>query len=55
MILEYTKPPFNYFFYNKKKIRGNYFCSVIAKRNDFSLEEKHELLPESQFKKLLDK
>jgi hypothetical protein len=55
MILEYTKPPFNYFFYNKKKIRGNYICSTIAKRNDFSLEEKHELLPVSQLQKVLDK
>lgn len=50
MIFKYTTPPYSYLLENKKKIRGEHFCSIIAKRTDLTLEEKYELLPKSRYK-----
>jgi len=53
MLLEYTIPSFEYLFNNKKKIRGDHYCRIIANRKDFTNEEKYKLLPKSQYKRLV--
>ena len=52
-LLRKIKPPFDFLLTNKKKIRGNSISSLIAKRRDLSDEEKYELLPKSQYKRVM--
>jgi hypothetical protein len=51
MVLRYIKPSFSYLENNRKKIRGDYICSIIATRKDLTVDEKTRLLPKSQYKR----
>jgi hypothetical protein len=49
-IIKFFNPPFSYLLENLNKIKGDYICRKVANRNDFTLEEKREILPNSQYK-----
>jgi asparagine N-glycosylation enzyme membrane subunit Stt3 len=48
-IIKFLNPSFSYLLGNKNKIRGDFICSRIAKRNDLTQEEKRKLLPVSKY------